>query len=315
MDSRTARQGLTAAVGALALGGMALAAASPAWAAARNGVCEPGEFCYYFNSGTRGSVSDFTSSVADYGAEQPTCYDFKGPGNGRGVCVKNAAASVWNRSGKTVRVFFNSGHKGDSQDFPSGAKGDLETGLKNQNASHRFLGSTPSTPTGCRTDGTDTRPPTTILVKREALGTIERIPFKAYVRNVLPNEWYASWPKESLRAGAIAAKNHGWYWALHSDRRTEDGRCFDVWDRTKSQVYRPGSATAATDAAVEATWGTRLLKGGRIFQAQYCATTTACRRWWVDGQWMSQEGSRDRAAAGWTAARILRHYYTGVTLK
>ncbi|WP_067830396.1 peptidase inhibitor family I36 protein [Actinomadura kijaniata] len=135
---KTLNKVLTAAAAAVALGGTALAMASPVSAAGRNGVCESGEFCYYFNSDNKGSVSDFTGSVADYGAKQPSCFDFKGAGAGKGNCVKNAAASVWNRSGKTVRVYFNSGYGGRYQDFKAGAKGNLNSGLKNQNASHQF---------------------------------------------------------------------------------------------------------------------------------------------------------------------------------
>ncbi|MGW4641767.1 peptidase inhibitor family I36 protein [Sphaerisporangium sp. NPDC004334] len=130
---------LAAAAAVTALGGTALATASPASAATRNGVCESGEFCYYFNSGNQGSVSDFAGSVGDYGTKQPSCFDFKGPGAGKGKCVKNAAASVWNRSAKTVRVYFNSNYGGSVyQDFAPGAKGNLKAGLKNQNASHQF---------------------------------------------------------------------------------------------------------------------------------------------------------------------------------
>ncbi|WP_026412330.1 peptidase inhibitor family I36 protein [Actinomadura oligospora] len=140
---RTFKKVLTAATAAAALGGAVVATASPAMAAGRNGVCDPGEFCLYFNSNQGGSVSDFTGSVADYGAKQPSCYDFKGPGNGKGVCVKNNAASVWNRSGQTVRVYFNSRYGGHSQDFGSGARGNLDSTLKNENASHQFLGSNP----------------------------------------------------------------------------------------------------------------------------------------------------------------------------
>ncbi|MCD0452622.1 peptidase inhibitor family I36 protein [Actinocorallia sp. API 0066] len=128
----------TAAAGVIALGGIVLGTASPASAATRNGVCETGEFCYYFNSNTKGSVSDFGGSVADYGTKQPSCYDFKGSGAGKGKCIKNEAASVWNRSGKTVRVYYNTGYKGSYQDFKAGAKGNLSATLKNQNASHRF---------------------------------------------------------------------------------------------------------------------------------------------------------------------------------
>ncbi|WP_433330702.1 peptidase inhibitor family I36 protein [Spirillospora sp. CA-294931] len=130
---------LPAATAAIAVGGaVATVLASPASAATRNGVCETGEFCYYYNSNNKGSVSDFTGSIGDYGTKQPSCYDFKSAGAGKGTCVKNHAASVWNRSGKTVRVYFNSNYGGRYQDFKAGAKGNLNSGLKNQNASHQF---------------------------------------------------------------------------------------------------------------------------------------------------------------------------------
>ncbi|MEV5827623.1 peptidase inhibitor family I36 protein [Spirillospora sp. NPDC052242] len=129
---------LTVSTAAIALGGAASVLAAPASAAARNGVCETGEFCYYYNSNNQGSVSDFTGSVADYGTQQPSCYDFKGAGNGKGQCIKNNAASVWNRSTKTVRVHYNSNYGGAYQDFKAGAKGNLNATLKNQNASHQF---------------------------------------------------------------------------------------------------------------------------------------------------------------------------------
>ena len=130
---------LTVAGTALAIAAPFVATASPAYAAARNGVCDSGEFCYYYNSNEAGSVSDFTTSIADYGTTQPSCYDFKGAGNGKGVCVKNNAASVWNRTSKTVRVYFNSNYGGASQSFAAGAKGNLNATLKNNNASHEIV--------------------------------------------------------------------------------------------------------------------------------------------------------------------------------
>jgi murein DD-endopeptidase MepM/ murein hydrolase activator NlpD len=135
---RTLTRILTATTAAMALSGTVLATAGPASAANRDGVCDTGEFCYYFNSNNQGSLSDFTGSIADYSTTQPTCYDFKGAGEGKGKCIKNAAASVWNRSSKTVRVYFNTGHTGTYQDFAANAKGNLNASLKNQNASHQF---------------------------------------------------------------------------------------------------------------------------------------------------------------------------------
>jgi peptidoglycan hydrolase-like amidase len=293
---------------ALLAGGAAVLAA-PAAAAGRDGVCNSGEFCYYFNSGEAGSISDFTDSLDDYGTTQPSCYEFKGSGTGQGVCVKNNAASVWNRTSKTVRVYFNSNYAGAHQDFAAGAKGNLNATLKNNNASHELL----SGATGCKTDGTNSTLPTSILVYRVSLGRVERVAFKTYVKNVLPNEWVSSWPAESLKSGAVAVKSFGWYWALHSTRHTSGGACFDVYDNTSSQVYRPGSAVASTSSAVDATWATRMTRSGNILQAHYCSTTTACGAW-VDGDWMSQYGSRDQANAGKSYSTILKYYYDGIVL-
>ncbi|MDI6097480.1 peptidase inhibitor family I36 protein [Actinoplanes sp. NEAU-A12] len=132
------RKGLAVAGTALAVATSILGFSSPASAAARDGDCDSGEFCYYYNSNQEGSVSDFAASENDYGASQPECFEFKGEGNGKGVCVKNNAASVWNRTDKTVRVYFNSNFGGASQDFAAGAKGNLNSTLKNNNASHEF---------------------------------------------------------------------------------------------------------------------------------------------------------------------------------
>jgi len=118
------------------LAGVALP--SSAQAAGRDGICNDGEFCYYYNSNQAGSISDFTGSIGDYGATQPTCYEFRGTGNGKGVCVKNNAASVWNRSTKPVTVYYNSDYQGTSQTIPAGGKANLIAALKNNNASHGF---------------------------------------------------------------------------------------------------------------------------------------------------------------------------------
>jgi hypothetical protein len=289
----------------------AIAFAAPASAAARDGQCNSGEFCYYFNSNQAGSISDFVDSLDDYGTTQPSCYEFRGAGAGKGICVKNNAASVWNRTGRTVRVYFNSNFAGAHQDFPPGARGNLNATLKNNNASHQLLTGPPAA--NCRTDGTNSRLPSTILVYRVGLGRVDRVGFKTYVKNVLPNEWVATWPAASLDAGAMAVKSYGWYWALHSTRRTPGGACYDVRDDTGSQVYRPGSAVSSTSAAVDRTWGTRMTRSGNILQAQYCSTSTTCGAW-VAGNWMSQTGSRDQARAGKGYRTILRFYYRDVVI-
>lgn len=128
---------------AIAVAGAATLAAvsspTPAAATARNGICEVGEFCLYWGPNWTGSLSDFIGSISDYGATQPTCYEFKGPGAGQFECVKNNAESAWNRTtANTVTVYFNPNFGGPSDVFaPGQAKNLVNTFL--HNGSHRFV--------------------------------------------------------------------------------------------------------------------------------------------------------------------------------
>lgn len=119
--------------------GIAASAATPAQAAtARNGVCETGEVCFYYNSNQTGSLSDFNASVGNYGTDPATCYVFKSAGAGQGLCIKNQVASVRNLSGQSVTVYYNSDFAGASQTIANNTVANLNTTLKNNNASHKI---------------------------------------------------------------------------------------------------------------------------------------------------------------------------------
>ena len=136
MSRRTTASAVVVGSVALALsfvGGTANAAV------ARNGVCEVGEFCLYFDHERTGSVSDFAGSISNYGDSQPTCYDLKGPGYGQGQCVKNNAISAWNRTTSyKVTVYYNSGYSGTEMTYYPGTWGDFIPQLQNENASQLF---------------------------------------------------------------------------------------------------------------------------------------------------------------------------------
>ncbi|WP_328612829.1 peptidase inhibitor family I36 protein [Amycolatopsis sp. NBC_00355] len=128
---------------ALAIGSAitVLAAVAPAASAApvRNGKCEAGEFCLYYEYDLQGSVSDFTTSIPNYGSSQPDCYEFKGPGTGQHACVKNRALSGYNRTSHVVRLYFNSNYKGTYIDFaPDDARDGGLGPLDLNNASHQI---------------------------------------------------------------------------------------------------------------------------------------------------------------------------------
>ena len=116
MGATMARRIASAGSLLLLTAGALLIPTSAASAAERDGVCDEGEVCFYYNSNGEGSVSDFSSSVPNYGGSQPNCYEFKGDGNGRGECVKNNVASVWNRTGQSVTIYYNSNYSGPSRE-------------------------------------------------------------------------------------------------------------------------------------------------------------------------------------------------------
>jgi stage II sporulation protein D len=78
-----------------------------------------------------------------------------------------------------------------------------------------------------------------------------------YVAGVVAGEVPSSWPREALRAQAVAARTY----AITTDA---GGRGFDQWPDTRSQVYLGlASETAPTNAAVRATAGQVVTHAGR----------------------------------------------------
>jgi hypothetical protein len=120
--------------------GTALTATLPAQPASaatlRNGICEVGEFCYYWGDNLTGSVSDLPRRLTSYGDSQPSCYDYKSAGSGQGQCIKNNARSFWNRTGYEVVICYNSNFGGSKQFVMPGAAGQLAPQVYRDNASH-----------------------------------------------------------------------------------------------------------------------------------------------------------------------------------
>ena len=93
---------------------------------------------------------------------------------------------------------------------------------------------------------------------------VNHVGLDLYLRGVVPAEMPSSWPAEALKAQSIAARsyavNH-----LHPSTGT-----YDVYDDTRSQVYRGrrGEAAAA-NAAIAATAGSVLLRGTAVANALF----------------------------------------------
>ena len=155
-------------------------------------------------------------------------------------------------------------------------------------------------------------PPATIRVYRTATGVVEVVPFREYIKHVLPNEWVPSWSPESLKAGAMAVKSYGWYWVSRGGKQVALGA--DVKDNVDDQVYDPNVSYASTDAAVDATFNYAITRNGDLFQAQYCAgnyrSDPAGDCPWPS-QYMTQWGSSYHADQGRSWGWILGFYYGG----
>jgi hypothetical protein len=153
-------------------------------------------------------------------------------------------------------------------------------------------------------------PPASIRIYRTRTATIEVVPFRTYVKHVLPNEWVPSWSPESLKAGAMAVKTYAWYWVRLGGKQVALGA--DLKDNVEDQVYDPNVSYASTDAAVDATFDYVMTRNNALFQAQYCAGSYR-----VDpagdcpwpGPFLTQWGSSFHADQGRSWAWILQFYY------
>jgi hypothetical protein len=135
--------------------------------------------------------------------------------------------------------------------------------------------------------------------------TVTVVPFQEYVKHVLPNEWAALWHRESLRAGAMAAKSYAWYWISRGGKWSDA----DVYDSTCDQVYNPVVSYASTDMAVEDTWRWALTRTGALFQTSYRHTYDQCLGAGLAGECMGQVDSNEMAKAGSMWDEILQFFY------
>lgn len=169
----------------------------------------------------------------------------------------------------------------------------------------------PSGGNDCSRWASTTQPPNYIRVLRHKSGRIVRVPFKRYVVVVLGKEWPSYLPDALVHAGAVAVKQYAWYHVLRGPRRTPDGRCFDVRDGTRDQLFKPHKSRVRPihHEAVEATWGVSLLKKGKLFMTGYRrGSKHRCGRDATGWKLFALSGVRC-AYSGKSYIQILRIYY------
>jgi hypothetical protein len=174
---------------------------------------------------------------------------------------------------------------------------------------------------GCTGWFSNVLPPPTIRVYNVSTDSLQTYDFEYYVENVLPNEWIASWPAQSLDAGAMAVKTYGWYWVNNWRGGSFDGTCYDVQGGTSGgscdvnyQCFIPGSAVSTATDAVESTWSQVAQQNGAVFEASFnsgfssdtCGDDDGSP---APGDEMSQWGTDACANDGYGWSSIFTKYY------
>lgn len=147
---------------------------------------------------------------------------------------------------------------------------------------------------------------------------VDTVDFQTYVKNVLPNEWLSWWEPNSLRAGAMAAKNYAWrkinVGARHYLKNSQNlDKYPDIVDNTCDQVYLPNTQKSTTDNAVNDTWFYTMTRDGLLVRNFYLATEQQC----TDSPYqpcMPQWGTQYRAQEGKSWNQIIEQYYSPVTI-
>ena len=164
------------------------------------------------------------------------------------------------------------------------------------------------------------------------VGQIDVITFENYVKRVVPVEVYTTWPTETLKAQAVAARSYAWYYI--EEHTSWD---WDVSDWTDYQVMgREDQRHWRTDAAADETQGQYIAYQGNVIKAFYsaengCPTLSIPGVAYIQavddpvsfgqerhghGWGMSQWGAYRWASwHRWGYQQILTHYYTNVTVE
>ena len=181
-------------------------------------------------------------------------------------------------------------------------------------------------------------PPTEIRVIHHAsnscrnvpVGQIDTIPFEDYVKRVVPYEVFPSWPAETLKAQAVAARTYGWDKYLQNP-----GGSFHVTDWINHQ-YMCDNTFPSTNQAVDDTSGEYLAYNGQMITAMFSAENSSPTKTNTNvnylhavddpvsfgqtrnghgygmGQWGAQRWADQHQ---WSYQAILRHYYSNITIE
>lgn len=98
--------------------------------------------------------------------------------------------------------------------------------------------------------------------------TVNRVSLEDYLRGVVPREVPAMWEPDAVRAQAVAARTYAAF-----ERADRAAGHYQICDTTQCQVYGGVDAEhPASDAAIRATRGVAVVRGGAPVFAQFSAS-------------------------------------------
>ncbi|GAB4274040.1 SpoIID/LytB domain-containing protein [Thermincola ferriacetica] len=145
------------------------------------------------------------------------------------------------------------------------------------------------------------------------------VPLWDYCRDVLPNEWVASWYTSyanAVRAGALAVKGYGWYHYYHP-KWNYSPYYADVKDNTDDQTYLYNSRKDGSDKAINDVGGIGIdtpyktstgTIAYKLFETQYLQGTDGSPGTQYSGK-ISIYGTKYWAAKGKDYAYMVHYYY------
>ncbi|MBT7608300.1 MAG: SpoIID/LytB domain-containing protein [Bacteriovoracaceae bacterium] len=107
-----------------------------------------------------------------------------------------------------------------------------------------------------------------VTLKGQKISVINTVTIETYLRGVVPSESISSWPLESLKAQAVAARTYALYHNKTLSKKLKNKRDYDVDDTARFQVYTGLShVMASTDQAVLETANEVMTYKGKLIVA------------------------------------------------
>lgn len=107
---------------------------------------------------------------------------------------------------------------------------------------------------------------------KSGVTAINVIDMEEYLYGVVPSEMYSSWPKEALKAQAVAARSYAYYNAFVARKYPKEK--YMICDTVISQAYKGFSSEAAScNQAVNETAGKVIYYAGTVIPAVFFSTS------------------------------------------